>query len=160
MNNLFLAQVSHAFTPPTPNGEKKQPPSSAKLSALEEELRRNTMQERTEQTSQAQGTSQQGTDEQRSMIARFDPQNKTFNTYGNVLGDYDTILKQMQTDVTGASTEMELSTLESKKETTRMALDGSHYLMLSHQFGLNANSARVLKKAKKHSRLSADESWM
>jgi hypothetical protein len=53
-----------------------------------------------------------------------------------------------------------LSTLESSKETTRMSMDQNHFMMLSHQYGLNSNADRSYRKAKKYSRMEADLSWM
>jgi hypothetical protein len=94
------------------------------------------------------------------MIEQFDPQNTQFNAYGNQLANYDTLLKQMREDTLGSAQAMELSTLESAKETTRMSMDQNHFMMLSHQYGLNSNADRSYRKAKKYSRMEADLTWM
>jgi hypothetical protein len=160
MESLFLTQLSTVFDPVPANKADKQPLNSAKLTALEQELRRDTIAAKTEATSQSAGTSQFGTEQQRAMIEQFDPQNTQFNAYGNQLANYDTLLKQMREDTLGSSRAMELSTLESAKETTRMSMDQNHFMMLSHQYGLNSNADRSYRKAKKYSRMQADESWM
>jgi hypothetical protein len=136
---------------------KNEKPDVARLDALERELRDATVQSKSEMSSQLQGTGS-GTQEQKTMIEKYDPQNKTLNYYGTVLGDYSTLLGQMENNLSSATSAMTLSTLEAKSEGSRLSSTDS-YGMISNQFGLSRQSEETYKKAKKNHKLSSDN-WL
>jgi hypothetical protein len=53
-----------------------------------------------------------------------------------------------------------MSTLESQKESHKLANANEQYSMLANQFGLNVRADRIWKKAKKNPRMSAQSSWL
>ena len=151
MDRLFDFATANVSMP-----ADKAKPSIDKLDGLERELRDATMESREEMTSQMNGAGT-GTAEQRSMVERFDPQNKDVNYYGKVLGDYSAILSQMNSDTSSATAAMNLSTKEAKAETTRLSSES--FDMLSNQFGLTRQSEDSFKKARKTTLMSSDN-WL
>ena len=155
MNRLFDFAAATLVAPPAKSTDSK--PEAGRLDALERELRDATVQSKESMNSQAQGTSS-GTAEQKTMQEKYDPQNKTLNYYQSVLCDYSNLLSQMQDDQSSATAAMNLSTLESKTEGSRLIADSS-YGLLANQFGLQRQSEDTFKKAKKTGKLSTDN-WL
>ena len=133
---------------------------SSKISALEAELRSDTIEQKTDLTSEIAGNASQPTKGQGIRLEAIGEQQKSFNSRSNPLGDYTTLLKQMQDDITGASNAMLHSTLDSKHESEKLGTTNDQFQMLNSQFNLNAMSEQSLKKAKKHKRLSAQDTFL
>jgi hypothetical protein len=142
------------------NNEKKTPMESGKIKALEEELRSDTIEQKTDLTSEIAGNASQPTKGQGIKLEAIGEQQKSFNSRSNPLGDYTTLLKQMQDDITGASNAMLHSTLESKHETEKLGSASDQFQMLNSQFNLNAMSEQSVKRAKKQKRLSSQDTFI
>ena len=161
MDSVFLSSALPFMAPPDratplePKKAKKQAEmKSEKIQQFEQKLRRETIATVEQVTSQQQGNAQFGTREQGEMIDTFAPQNTSYNTYANKLGDYSRLLGEMKDINHGAVQAMSLSTLISKKPITRVE-DNNTLAMLTNQFGLNSQADRLAKKAKKNPRMSA-----
>ena len=160
MEKLFMQRIGSVQQAKANPGEIGTKPSSDKLTQLEAELRNDTMKAKQEQNNQSAGGAQQPTNEQRRMQMKYDPQTQDYNLYGNQLGDFSTLLKQMTTDVEGGTNAMQLSTLESKKEIVRLEDANEQWDMITSQFGLTSRGDKVVKKAMKTNKLDGNSSWM
>jgi hypothetical protein len=161
MEKLFMQRMGAIESKRTAPDTKQAKPSSEKLQALENELRTDTMQAKEQQNNQAatgQG-GQYGTDGQRRMQMKYDPQDMTYQLYGNHIGDFSSMLKQMTTDTQGATDAMQLSTLASKSEIVRLEDENEQWAMITAQFGLTSRSDKVLKLARKTSKLDSGLGW-
>jgi hypothetical protein len=133
---------------------------SSKISALEEELRSDTIEQKTTLTSEIAGNASVPTKGQGIRLEAIGEQQKSFKSRSNPLADYTSLLKQMQDDITGASNAMLHSTLESKHETDKLGSTNDQFQMLNSQFNLNAMLEQSVKKAKKQKRLSAQDTFL
>jgi hypothetical protein len=161
------AKMQSAFLPSAkqPAPKVKQPkavmPPSAKILAMEQAMRSDTIQQKTAQESASQGGAETPTPKQKDMINKFDPQNTMYRDFGNKLGDYSSTLNQMVQTSNAATVAMSLSTLESKKPSVNMATSTvEQFQMLNSEFGLDSRANRVYKKARKYSRLGASDSML
>jgi len=142
------------------NAKPDAPVSSAKIQSLEQELRSDTMEQKTAITSELAGNASKPTREQGIRLERIGEQQSQFHSQSNPLGDYSTLLKQMQEDITGASNAMLYSTLGSKTETQKLATANEQYNMIASQFNLANQSEKSFKNAKKYKRLSSQDSFL
>ena len=161
MDSVFLSSALPFImaapdrAPLEPKKAKKQAEmKSEKIQNFEMKLRRQTIETIEQVTSQQAGGAQLATREQGELINAFAPQNTSYNTYANKLGDYSRLLGEMKDINHGAVQAMSLSTLISKKPITRVE-DNNTLAMLTNQFGLNSQADRLAKKAKKNPRMSA-----
>lgn len=159
MNRLFTHKVAASLNAQTDPTSRTTKPSSAKLDALEQELRDDTIDTKTSMVAQGQGQGT-GTAQQKQMLAMYDPQNTDYNYYGSIVGDYTNLISQMADDRQGATTAMKLSTVEAKPEADRMQNSEDQWNLLAIQFGLQSRSEKVVKKAMKISKLGAGDSFL
>lgn len=159
MDSVFLSSAMPFMAAPNDRAplepkKAKTEMRSEKIAQFEQKLRRETIQSVEQVTSQRAGNSAFATREQGELINAFAPQNTSYNTYANKLGDYSRLLGEMGNIKNGAVDAMSLSTLISKKPITRVE-DNNTLAMLTNQFGLNSQADRLAKKAKKNPRMSA-----
>ena len=159
MNSLFQNTYNTALL--DLSGPKKDVPAqSEKLDALEKELRSEAKSDKTKRSSEIAGNASQPTPDQRQKLQQYAPRDANFKYYGNKLGDYSTLLAQQRQDAQRIAQPMLASTLESQKESHKLANANEQYSMLANQFGLNVRADRIWKKAKKKTRMSAQSSWL
>ena len=159
MNSLFQNTYNTALL--DLSGPKKDVPAqSEKLDALEKELRSEAKSDKTKRSSEIAGNASQPTPDQRQKLQQYAPRDANFKYYGNKLGDYSSILAQQRQDAMRIAQPLLASTLESQKESHKLANANEQYSMLANQFGLNVRADRIWKKAKKNPRMSAQSSWL
>ena len=137
--------------------KKEEPAQSSKLDALEAELRSENKEQKTELSNELAGAASTPTPDMRQKLQQYAPSDVGFKYYGNKLGDYSTLLRQMQTDAQRMVQPMLASTLENQKESHKLVSANDDLSMLANQFGLHARSARVYKKAKKVGKMNAQD---
>ena len=160
MNSLFQNTYNTALLDLSGPPKKDVPAQSEKLDALEKELRSEAKSDKTQRSSEAAGNASQPTPDQRQKLQQYAPRDATYKYFGNKLGDYSTILAQQRQDAQRIAQPLMLSTLESQKESHKLANANEQYNLLANQFGLNARADRIFKKAKKNPRMSAQTSWL
>ena len=139
--------------------KREEPTQSSKLDALEQELRSEGKQQQQQQDSQLAGGAAAPTPDQRQKLQQYAPRDAGFRYYGNKLGDYSTLLSQQREDSARFTQPMLSSTLESQKESHKLASANRQMDFLSSQFGLNARSTRVWKKAKKNNKMANQDAF-
>ena len=142
------------------NNVKDGPANSGKIEALEAELRSDTIEQKESLSSELAGNASQPTKGQGIRLEAIGEQQASFKSRSNPLGDYTNLLKQMEDDMAGASNAMLYSTLDSKKETLKMASADDQYNMLASQFNLDHRSEQSVKRAKKLKRLSSQNTFL
>lgn len=135
------------------------PSVSSKLSALEQELRDETITAKASLVSEQSGNASKPTRQQADMIQKFAPSETSMNHYDTLLGDYTTIINQMKDSLSDVAP-MFLSTLESKKEVTRMGNNLQQMSMINSQFGLNKFATKSVKEAKKNHKLQSQDTFL
>ena len=160
MNSLFQNTYNTALLDLSGQPKKDVPAQSEKLDALEKELRSEAKSDKTKRSSEIAGNASQPTPDQRQKLQQYAPRDANFKYYGNKLGDYSTLLAQQRQDAQRIAQPMLASTLESQKESHKLANANEQYNMLANQFGLNVRADRIWKKAKKNPRMSAQSSWL
>ena len=140
--------------------KREEPAQSSKLDALEQELRSEGKQQQEQQESQLAGGAAAPTPDQRQKLQQYAPRDAGYRYYGNKLADYSTLLGQQREDSAKFLQPMLASTLESAKESHKLASANRQMDYLSSQFGLNARSQRVWKKAKKTPKMSVQDHFL
>ena len=140
--------------------KKEEPVQSSKLDALEQELRSEEKSSQVKQDSQAAGGAAAPTPDQRQKLQQYAPRDAGFRYFGNKLGDYSGLLSQQREDAARFAQPMLASTLESAKESHKLASANRQMDYMASQFGLNARSARVLKKARKNPKMSVQDHFL
>ena len=133
--------------------KREEPAQSSKLDALEHELRSEGKSSQTKTDSQLAGNAEAPTPDLRQKLMQYAPRDAGFRYYGNKLGDYSGLLSQQREDAAKFAQPMLASTLESQKESHKLASANTQLNYLSSQFGLNTRSTRVWKKAKKYPKM-------
>ena len=160
MNSLFAHTYNTALLDLSAPPKKDVPAQSQKLDALEKELRSEAKADKTQRSSEIAGNASQPTPDQRQKLQQYAPKDASYKYFGNKLGDYSTLLAQQRQDAQRIAQPMLASTLESQKESHKLASANEQYNMLANQFGLNVRADRIFKKAKKNPRMSAQSSWL
>ena len=160
MNSLFANTYNTALMDLSGPPKKDVPAQSEKLDALEKELRSENKSDKTVRSSETAGNASQPTPDQRQKLQQYAPRDANYKYYGNKLSDYSTLLAQQRQDAMRIAQPMLHSTLESQKESHKLAQANEQYSMLANQFGINARADRIWKKAKKNPRMSAQSSWL
>ena len=160
MNSLFAHTYNTALLDLSGPPKKDVPAQSEKLDALEKELRSEAKADKTQRSSEIAGNASQPTPDQRQKLQQYAPKDASYKYYGHKLGDYSTLLAQQRQDAQRIAQPMLASTLESQKESHKLASANEQYNMLANQFGLNVRADRIFKKAKKNPRMSAQSSWL
>ena len=121
MNSLFQNTYNTALL--DLSGPKKDVPAaqSEKLDALEKELRSEAKSDKTKRSSETAGNASQPTPDQRQKLQQYAPRDANFKYYGNKLGDYSTLLAQQRQDAQRIAQPLLASTLESQKESHKLA---------------------------------------
>ena len=160
--NSYSASVMNSVT--EQQGPKKtkreEPAQSSKLDALEQELRSEGKSSQTKTDSQLAGNAEAPTPDQRQKLMQYAPRDAGFRYYGNKLGDYSGLLSQQREDAAKFAQPMLASTLESQKESHKLASANTQLNYLSSQFGLNTRSTRVWKKAKKYPKMNNQDHFL
>lgn len=160
MQKLYEVSVATASENAKLKGKKKPPPPpSSRMEALEKELREDLGDAKESQTNQAAGNAGAPTAKQASLLARYDPQDKDFNYYGNVVADYSHQLQQMREDYEFEATPLLLSTLNSQKDIDKMQ-ENVGTSLFAMQFGHEQSEKKGYRNAKKVNKLSATNSWV
>ena len=140
--------------------KREEPAQSSKLDALEQELRSEGKSSQTKTDSQLAGNAEAPTPDQRQKLMQYAPRDAGFRYYGNKLGDYSTLLSQQREDAARFTQPMLSSTLESQKESHKLASANRQMDYMASQFGLNARSTRVWKKAKKYPKMGNQDHFL
>ena len=140
--------------------KKEEPAQSSKLDALEQELRSEEKNSQMKQDSQLAGGAAAPTPDQRQKLQQYAPRDAGFRYFGNKLGDYSTLLRQQRQDSARFTQPMLSSTLESQKESHKLASANRQMDYMASQFGLNARSTRVWKKAKKYPKMGNQDHFL
>ena len=140
--------------------KREEPAQSSKLDALEQELRSEGKSSQTKTDSQLAGNAEAPTPDQRQKLMQYAPRDAGFRYYGNKLGDYSGLLSQQREDAAKFAQPMLASTLESQKESHKLASANTQLNYLSSQFGLNTRSTRVWKKAKKYPKMNNQDHFL
>ena len=140
--------------------KREEPAQSSKLDALEQELRSEGKSSQTNTDSQLAGNASAPTPDQRQKLMQYAPRDAGFRYYGNKLGDYSGLLSQQREDAAKFAQPMLASTLESQKESHKLASANTQLNYLSSQFGLNTRSTRVWKKAKKYPKMNNQDHFL
>ena len=93
-------------------------------------------------------------------LQQYAPKDAGFRYFGNKLGDYSGLLSQQREDAARFTQPMLASTLESQKESHKLASANTQLNYLSSQFGLNTRSTRVWKKAKKYPKMNNQDNFL
>lgn len=124
--------------------------NATKISQLEQSLREDVIEGKTQQTSEMAGNAPTPTPNQAAQLRRLDTQEgDAFNNRQLKLGDYTNLIRQMKEDQSRATQQMLVSTLSSQKETAKLSNGDNEFAYLSSQFGLEVRSNRSFKNAKK-----------
>ena len=158
MDSLFQFAQSSAFD--SASRVKKPDAQSSKITALEDELRSDTIEQKTSSTSERAGNASQPTAEQSIRLEAIGEQQASFGSRSNPLASYTTLLAQMQNDITGASDAMLYSTLDGKHENQKLANASEQYSMLATQFNLQSRGEESIKKARKFRKLSQQDAFL
>ena len=158
MHSLFQQSYNTALL----NLDKttKEPVQSKKLDALEAELRSENKDQKTELSNELAGAAPVPNPDMRQKLQQYAPRDVGFKYYGNKLGDYSSLLSQQREDAQRLVQPMLASTLESAKESHKLANANDDLSMLANQFGLHARSARVYKRAKKVGRMNVQDHFL
>ena len=160
--NSYSASMMNSVT--EQQGPKKtkreEPAQSSKLDALEQELRSEGKSSQVQQDSQLAGNAAVPTPDQRQKLQQYAPRDANFRYFGNELGDYSGLLSQQREDAARFTQPMLASTLESQKESHKLASANTQLNYLSSQFGLNTRSTRVWKKAKKYPKMNNQDHFL
>ena len=140
--------------------KREEPAQSSKLDALEQKLRSEEKSSQVKQDSQAAGGAAAPTPDQRQKLQQYAPRDADFRYFGNKLGDYSTLLGQQREDAAKFAQPMLASTLESQKESHKLASANRQMDYMASQFGLNARAQRVWKKAKKNPKMSVQDHFL
>ena len=140
--------------------KREEPAQSSKLDALEQELRSEGKSSQVQQDSQLAGNAAVPTPDQRQKLQQYAPRDANFRYFGNKLGDYSGLLSQQREDAARFTQPMLASTLESQKESHKLASANAQLNYLSSQFGLNTRSTRVWKKAKKYPKMNNQDHFL
>ena len=140
--------------------KREEPAQSSKLDALEQELRSEGKSSQTKTDSQLAGNAEAPTPDQRQKLMQYAPRDAGFRYFGNKLGDYSGLLSQQREDAAKFAQPMLASTLESQKESHKLASANTQLNYLSSQFGLNTRSTRVWKKAKKYPKMNNQDHFL
>ena len=140
--------------------KREEPQQSNKLDALEAELRSESKSSQQQQDSQLAGNAAAPTPDQRQKLQQYAPRDAGFRYFGNKLGDYSGLLSQQREDAARFTQPMLASTLESQKESHKLASANTQLNYLSSQFGLNTRSTRVWKKAKKYPKMNNQDHFL
>jgi hypothetical protein len=140
--------------------KREEPAQSSKLDALEQELRSEGKSSQQQQDSQLAGNAAAPTPDQRQKLQQYAPRDANFRYFGNKLGDYSTLLSQQREDAARFTQPMLSSTLESQKESHKLVSANTQLNYMASQFGLNARSNRVWKKAKKVSKMNVQDHFL
>ena len=140
--------------------KKSDPIQSDKLDALEKELRSETKTREGARVNELAMNASVPTLDTRRKLEQLAPKDVEYKYYGNKLGDYSNLLKQMKTDAERLAQPMLASTLENQKESHKLAQANDQLSMLANQFGLNARANRMFKKAKKNPRMNAQDHFL
>ena len=140
--------------------KREEPAQSSKLDALEQELRSEGKSSQVQQDSQLAGNAAVPTPDQRQKLQQYAPRDANFRYFGNKLGDYSGLLSQQREDAARFTQPMLASTLESQKESHKLASANTQLNYLSSQFGLNTRSTRVWKKAKKYPKMNNQDHFL
>ena len=140
--------------------KREEPAQSSKLDALEQELRSEGKSSQVQQDSQLAGNAAAPTLDQRQKLQQYAPKDAGFRYFGNKLGDYSGLLSQQREDAARFTQPMLASTLESQKESHKLASANTQLNYLSSQFGLNTRSTRVWKKAKKYPKMNNQDHFL
>ena len=143
-----------------PKKKREETAQSSKLDALEQELRSEGKSSQQQQDSQLAGNAAAPTPDQRQKLQQYAPRDAGFRYYGNKLGDYSTLLSQQREDAARFTQPMLSSTLESQKESHKLASANRQMDYMASQFGLNARSTRVWKKAKKYPKMGNQDHFL
>ncbi len=161
--NNFGASMMHTVTEqqgPKKTKREEPPVQSGKLDALEQELRSEGKSSQLQQDSQLAGNAAAPTPDQRQKLQQYAPKDAGFRYYGNKLGDYSGLLSQQREDAARFTQPMLASTLESQKESHKLASANRQMDYMASQFGLNARAQRVWKKAKKYPKMSVQDHFL
>ena len=158
MHSLFQQSYNTALL----NLDKtaKEPVQSKKLDALEAELRSENKEQKTEQNNQLAGAASVPTPDTRQKLQQYAPRDAGFRYYGNRLGDYSGLLSQQREDAARFTQPMLASTIESQKESHKLVSANRQMDYMASQFGLNARSTRVWKKAKKYPKMGNQDHFL
>ena len=160
-NNYGASMMENVTQQQGPKKPKSQEPAqSSKLDALEQELRSEGKTSQQQQDSQLAGNAAAPTPDQRQKLQQYAARDAGFRYYGNRLGDYSGLLSQQREDAAKFAQPMLASTLESAKESHKLASANRQMDYLSSQFGLNVRSQRVWKKAKKTPKMSVQDHFL
>ena len=160
-NNFGATMMENVAQQGAPKKPKSQEPAqSSKLDALEQELRSEGKSSQQQQDSQLAGNAAAPTPDQRQKLQQYAPRDAGFRYFGNKLGDYSGLLSQQRGDAAKFAQPMLASTLESQKESHKLASANRQMDYMASQFGLNARSQRVWKKAKKTPKMSVQDHFL
>ena len=140
--------------------KREEPAQSSRLDALEQELRSEGKSSQTKTDSQLAGNAAAPTPDQRQKLMQYAPRDAGFRYYGNKLGDHSTLLSQQKEDAARFTQPMLSSTLESQKESHKLASANRQMDYMASQWGLNARSNRVWKKAKKYPKMGNQDHFL
>lgn len=129
------------------------------MTELEKELREDMVEAKESQTNQSMGNAGAPTAKQAGMLAKYDPQDKDYKYYGNVVADYSRQLAETREDYQFAAAPLLLSTLNSQKDIDKMQ-ETVGTSLFAMQFGHEASEKKGYRNAKKVSKLSATNSWL
>ena len=160
-NNYGATMMENVTQQQGPKKPKSQEPpaQSSKLDALEQELRSEGKTSQQQQDSQLAGNAAAPTPDQRQKLQQYAARDSDFRYFGNKLGDYSGLLSQQREDAARFAQPMLASTLESQKESHKLASANRQMDYMASQFGLNARSQRVLKKARKNPKMSVQDTF-
>ena len=150
--NLGLVPIDHA------SRKNDKPQVESSLAKLEKVLKDQEIKKR--ELFAAPKSSQTPNEKQRRLEHLYLREDDQMNNYKNSLGDYSMIAKQMDDDRDNAIRSMNVSTLQSAKEVTKLANQNLNYMALASEFGLIAASDRMYKKSKKTNKLSAQINYL
>jgi len=108
----------------------------------------------------APGAPQKANAKQQHMKNLYVQEDTQLNAYKNSLGDYSNIASQMRTDNDNAVRSMNVSTMQSADEITKISNQNFIYNGLASELGLLHASERQYKKSKKVNRLSSQINYL
>jgi hypothetical protein len=157
MNNSSFVYNSNAGVVPFGVKQNKSdsdnPKGTGKVEALEAILRTATINQK-EQQAVKQAPPDHRKQALRNSLRYPTDDTQTYKQASNALGDYSNLTKQMQGVSQSAERALELTTLESKKNLSKIQSTNDSMLFLANQIGLESASSRQFKRRVKFNRMS------
>lgn len=151
MSSSFVtAKNNLGLVPPgvKQNDDKKKTNTSSKVQGLEALLRKQTVDR--QNLVNAPGSTQTPTSRHRQVQSTLRYGNDDLHArYDNYLANFDSQTKSIMGVASEAERALQLSTLESKRDLSKIESSNANLSMLSSQRGLVSASARQVKRAKK-----------